>query len=593
MGMDKYAYFQSYFQGPDGMPNNFHDADESQAQNTGQFYMAEIYNDPSLMLYRIRQMRQYNIAPCIFDIIWCKSGLDTNNSSIALDKEKYFRETEFVSMREDWNRNDSAWLSFHGGYSNTAHDHVDVGTFVYNIGGVRWAIDPGREMLSYVSDNINPSIAAGYDSKYFYRRKGEGHNIVVINPDKNLEMDINEFAQVYKPVGGKSGSYSKIDLSAVYKSNVTSYTRGYLLTDNRRTLTVRDEMNLKKDSQMHWFMHTKGEIRIVDNNTAIIYQDGKQLKMQFITNAADAKLTAMNAESLETSPQFQNTENKGISKIDYQLKSSGETTITVKLSMIGEKGSETGVSDVNIAEWDSLINTDEETGVYEYGNKKLTGIYVDGEMISGFSPDKYKYNVSRDINGKAPEISVNDSDNAKIETYTKFNGSEVAVITITDEKGKETAYVVEIKEFDSTDITAAYNRHKLTAIAVSSEQIEEGINNVMSNSCDNDYETRWSANGTDEWCIYDLGESKPIDAVAVALWMGNQRQFSFDIEVSDDGENFTKVTSVTTDGKTEDAVAYKLEKSVKARYVKYVGHGSNVNAWNNVIEFMALQNKQS
>lgn len=593
MGMDKYAYFQSYFQGPDGMPNNFHDADESQAQNTGQFYMAEIYNDPSLMLYRIRQMRQYNIAPCIFDIIWCKSGLDTNNSSIALDKEKYFRETEFVSMREDWNRNDSAWLSFHGGYSNTAHDHVDVGTFVYNIGGVRWAIDPGREMLSYVSDNINPSIAAGYDSKYFYRRKGEGHNIVVINPDKNLEMDINEFAQVYKPVGGKSGSYSKIDLSDVYKSNVTSYTRGYLLTDNRRTLTVRDEMNLKKDSQMHWFMHTKGEIRIVDNNTAIIYQDGKQLKMQFITNAADAKLTAMNAESLETSPQFQNTENKGISKIDYQLKSSGETTITVKLSMIGEKGSETGVSDVNIAEWDSLINTDEETGVYEYGNKKLTGIYVDGEMISGFSPDKYKYNVSRDINGKAPEISVNDSDNAKIETYTKFNGSEVAVITITDEKGKETAYVVEIKEFDSTDITAAYNRHKLTAIAVSSEQIEEGINNVMSNSCDNDYETRWSANGTDEWCIYDLGESKPIDAVAVALWMGNQRQFSFDIEVSDDGENFTKVTSVTTDGKTEDAVAYKLEKSVKARYVKYVGHGSNVNAWNNVIEFMALQNKQS
>jgi hypothetical protein len=589
MGMDKYAYFQAYFQDPDGLPNNFHDADEAMSENAGQFYMAKIYDDPSLMLYRINQMKQFNIQPCIFDLIWCKAGLDTENSSINLENAKYFRETEFVSMREDWNKEDSAWLSFHGGYSNTAHDHIDVGTFVYNIGGIRWAIDPGREMLSY--STYNPAVEAGYDPKLYYRRKGEGHNIVVINPNNSFEHDLSAFAQVYKPVSGAGGSYSKIDLSTAYAANVNSYTRGYLMTDNQRTLTVRDEINLKDNSVMHWFMHTKGEIRIVDNNTAIIYQDGKQLKMQFITNASDVKLTAMNAEGLETSPKFQNTENKGMSKIDYQLKNSGVTTITVKLSMIGEEGSKTGVSDVNIADWDLLINTAKETEAYEYGTKQLTGIYADGEMINGFAPDKYKYSVSRDINGKSPEISVNDSDNASIETYTKFNGSEVLVITVSDEKGNDTSYTVEIKEFDSTDISAVYNRHKLTAIAVSSEQIEEGINNVMSNSCDNDYETRWSANGIDEWCIYDLGEQKTIDAVAAALWMGNQRQFSFDVEVSDDGKNFTKVQSVVTDGRTEDAVVYKLEKSVKARYIKYAGHGSTANEWNNVIEFMALQNK--
>ena len=37
MGMDKYAYFQADFQGPDGLPNNFHDSDETFAENAGQF----------------------------------------------------------------------------------------------------------------------------------------------------------------------------------------------------------------------------------------------------------------------------------------------------------------------------------------------------------------------------------------------------------------------------------------------------------------------------------------------------------------------------------------------------------------------------
>lgn len=590
MGMDKYAYFQAYFQGPDGMPNNFHDADEATVENTGQFYMADIYDDPSLMLYRISQMEQYNITPCIFDIIWCKAGIQNENSSINLDNEKYFRETEFVSMREDWNRDDSAWLSFHGGYSNNAHDHVDVGTFVYNIGGVRWAVDVGREMLSYVADNVNPAILAGYDSKYFYRRKGEGHNIVVINPSDALEQDISAFAQVNKPVSGTTGAYGTIDLSASYAVNASSYLRGYLLTDNRRTLTVRDEIKLMGESELHWFMHTKGDIRIIDNNTAIIYQDGKQLKLQFITSSDTAELKAVAAEPMPETPEFTNTENTEFSKIDYQISGSGNVSITVKMSLVGEIGSDTGVDDVPISEWDSLINLPAMQSEIAYGTGRLSGIYADGELVKDFSSEKFSYSVSRDENGNAPAITFGEGDKVSTETYDSYDGTEMLLAHVTDENGRITTYTVNITDYDETNIDA-YDRYQLTAISVSSEQIEEGINNIMSHSCDNDYNTRWSAQGVNEWCIYDLGEEKQIDAFAVAFWMGNQRQFSFDIAVSNDGRNFTKVLTATTKGTTEDAEVYVPEEAVKARYIKFMGHGSNTNEWNNVIEFMALKKK--
>ena len=591
MGMREYGYFQAYFQGPDGLSNNFHDADEVTVDNPGQFYLAGEFDDESLMLYRLDQMRKFNIAPTIFDVIWCDAGLSDKQSSIELEKEKYYGETEFVALRGDWNDDNSSWLSFHGGYSNNAHDHVDAGTFVYNIGGVRWAVETGREMLSYVGDAQNPSILAGYTSKYFYRRKGEGHNIVVIDPDANLEQDISQFAEVSRPVGGVSGAYATIDLTSAYNQKVNKYVRGYLLTDNRRTLTVRDEIELKGKSSMHWFMHTRGDIRIIDNNTALIYQDGKILKLKFLSNAESATLKAVEAKPLPTTPQFENTPNLEFTKIDYEVTGSNAVNITVKMSLLDEIGSQSGVDDVSISDWGTLINKPAQAFDTKDGSARLSGIYADGEMIKDFSPNKYSYTVSKLENGRSPEITIGNGDRAERDNYKRFDGSEAVVFTLTDTNGKKTAYTVNITDYDIRSLTV-YNKYSLTAIDASSEQVTEDIDNCKEHSTDNDYTTRWSANGPNEWCIYDLGEVKTIDAFAAAFWMGSQRHFKFEIAVSDDGRNFTKVLNTVSDVYTEDALVYVPDSTVRARYIKFIGHGSNANDWNNVIEFMALTKKE-
>ena len=227
MGLDKLGRFQAQITGPDGLPNNYHDADETVIYSDGQFYISDLYNDTALAKYCIAYIKENNIRPGVMDIIWCPAGLDGDKSALWDNTDSYFGETELVSMRSGWDR-DAAWVSFHGGNSKNAHDHVDPGTFVFCLGGERWAIDLGTEPLSYLANSDNPAIQAGFDSYYFYRRKGEGHSVLVINPDGGLETNRDAFAKAEEPKQTADGGvYSTVDLSSAYAGKAKSYVDVY------------------------------------------------------------------------------------------------------------------------------------------------------------------------------------------------------------------------------------------------------------------------------------------------------------------------------------------------------------------------------
>ena len=59
---------------------------------------------------------------------------------------------------------------------------------MFEIDGIRWAKDLGTEPYSYARAG-NTALAAGYTNWDYYRRKMEGHNTVVINPDEKYEIN--------------------------------------------------------------------------------------------------------------------------------------------------------------------------------------------------------------------------------------------------------------------------------------------------------------------------------------------------------------------------------------------------------------------
>ena len=588
-GLNKYGYFQCYFMGPDALPNNFHDADSYYIESSGQFILAEIYGDKELMRYRRDTMEKYGISPTSEDIIWYDASVSGDKSPVRLPNDAYYRETELVSMRENWEDTDASWLSYHGGELINAHDQIDAGTYVFTLGGVRWALDLGKEPLRYGS--VTPATEAGYTIYDFYRARAEGHNCVVINPTEALEMNQSSFSKVEEPKYGANGAIGTVNLSDAYVANASSYMRGYKLSDSRRTFTLRDEIELLTDSEVYWFMHTEGKIRIIDNKTAVIYQDGKALKVQLETNAQNQELSVMDAVSLPTSPKFNMSANPGVTKLALKMKASGSLNITAKMSLIGESGSDTGVDTTPISQWD--VNALSAGKKESASAARLDSLSIGGERLDSFSSDKFSYTYTKGKDGSIPEISAqSQSGTVTTENFKGLDGADMVLITVTGNDNKSAYYTIQFKEFSYESIDV-YDKIPASAISASSEQIipEDNVYNTKENTTDGDLATRWSAYGTRDWLVFDLGESKEIDAFGIAFWKATERHYIFDVLVSDDNLNYTKVMSVTTKEYTDDPVVYIPQNKVKARYVKYLGHGNTVNEWNNILEFMPLKSK--
>ncbi|HVI44476.1 MAG TPA: chondroitinase-B domain-containing protein [Chitinophaga sp.] len=107
--------------------------------------------------------------------------------------------------------------------------------------------------------------------------------------------------------------------------------------------------------------------------------------------------------------------------------------------------------------------------------------------------------------------------------------------------------------------------------------------NVAANAIDNDLNTRWSASG-EQWIQLCIGTPATINGVDIAFYKGDTRRASFDIQVSSNGNTWTTVAA----GKQSSGTSTNFETftftGVTGKYVRIVGHGNNVNAWNSYIE---------
>ncbi len=109
--------------------------------------------------------------------------------------------------------------------------------------------------------------------------------------------------------------------------------------------------------------------------------------------------------------------------------------------------------------------------------------------------------------------------------------------------------------------------------------------NGPENVVDNDYNTRWSLEGTvGSYIVLELEQVSPIGYVGIAQYNGTGgKQAIFDMEVSTDGENWDKVDSFKASGTTVSMEAFDM-KGVNAKYVRYNGHGRTNSSWNSVTE---------
>lgn len=255
---------------------------------------------------------------------------DSQNLSPELDK--YFYSAEAGSFRNSFDTDEPVFAAFHDGRTGRKHDMLDTGEFVFEAGGVPWAIDLGND--SYELDSYFGT--AGYK---IYCKHTQGENCVLINPLKNpynyFGQEIGQSARLLNFVSKPKGAFATIDLTNVYRRDVISYKRGYYFGDLRHTLTVQDEIKLKSatENELYWFMHTAADVKICDDGKSALLTSGqKSLVVQFYSNAPFT-LSNMKAKPLEGTPIVSGqSANENISKLSLHFENAtGDINISAKL----------------------------------------------------------------------------------------------------------------------------------------------------------------------------------------------------------------------------------------------------------------------
>ncbi|MDF2454396.1 MAG: chiA1 3 [Cytophagaceae bacterium] len=112
--------------------------------------------------------------------------------------------------------------------------------------------------------------------------------------------------------------------------------------------------------------------------------------------------------------------------------------------------------------------------------------------------------------------------------------------------------------------------------------------NIPANVLDNNTATRWSANGDGQWIQFCQGSAITMRGVQIAFYSGNARQSVFDVQVSQNGSDWTNVLTNVRSSGTSLALENFTFTAQSAKYLRVVGHGNTLNTWNSYTEVKVL-----
>ena len=171
------------------------------------------------------------------------------------------------------------YLATKGGAASISHGNMDAGSFIFELNGVRWSIDPGNQPY-YPLNKIGFNLAGrcqGCPRWTLLTKHNMGHSTVTVN---NALFNANGYAPL---INFKSGDQPEVtfDMSDILNGQVTSATRRFV-KEHHQSVLIEDRM-VPSDStrSITWAMMTLADVQPIDNG-AVLRQDGKELTLTII-----------------------------------------------------------------------------------------------------------------------------------------------------------------------------------------------------------------------------------------------------------------------------------------------------------------------
>ena len=188
--------------------------------------------------------------------------------------------------RSGWN-SDACYVAVVGGSPGSNHGHMDLGSFVFEADGVRWALDLGMQDYAGLEARkvqLWDSRQAGARWSVF-RYATAGHNTLMIN---NADLRVDAMSTIMRHDANAAAPFTVVDLSPAYRGQARAVIRGIRL-QGRAHLVVADELSgLAAGAVVRWTMHTRAAVRIVAPDRAVLTTGGAQLTARLLAPAGAA-----------------------------------------------------------------------------------------------------------------------------------------------------------------------------------------------------------------------------------------------------------------------------------------------------------------
>ena len=320
-GFDRTALFPIHLTAPTGRAANFADAsDRDYDRGPMYFWLARKFNLPVAAAFAAEVD-----APMPLDLMWYAPA---DRALIdRLPTDMCFKGVEVATMRSSWADPKALYIGLKAGPNAVNHSHLDLGSFILEAGGVRWAVDLG-------GDDYNLPGYFGKARWDYYRLRTEGHNTLVIKPGPGPGQDPKAVATITSFESRGGNATATADLTRAYAESAENVSRTVRRLGNK-AVEIHDDIVPRGSAEVVWFMHTRAAVEVAaDGRTARLRENGKTLRVILAEAAAAAEFTTLPAEPLPTSPNPPGQhDNKGITRLVLRQSATGPVSWTVRMEL--------------------------------------------------------------------------------------------------------------------------------------------------------------------------------------------------------------------------------------------------------------------
>ncbi len=326
--------------GPTGLFFNYSDCGAKAGVSPAMYWFATKRHMPSL-LWQERAALERKLAKARptasnadralpFLLIWTGALAD-----IQSPKRMHWKAAGRVPVgmhRSTWGQ-EASFVAIKGGSPSANHAHMDIGSFVMDSDGVRWASDLGAQSYqSLESKGIDLWNKSQKSERWtVFRLNSFSHNTLVVDGRKQGvrgSAPIIGFAGLALERG--RNPHTIVDLSRVYRGQLAGVRRGVALLRDLSVLIQDEVETLDRETTLRWGMVTRAKVERIEGGQAWLSRGGKQLRLR-VLSPDGVKLEIINTAKPRAA---YDQGNPGTRMIGFQIRLPASTRARLRVQLI-------------------------------------------------------------------------------------------------------------------------------------------------------------------------------------------------------------------------------------------------------------------